>query len=106
MDISGRVATAEPFRVQFDGTGRKGSDIADYHYRYELVLAPRWPETTDPHTCLVGSVMRVKDHGKAKAGVTASVVAVQRAFVEPRDIAGVALLPSTLSMLSSKWHRH
>lgn len=105
MDISGRIATAEPFLVQFDGIGRKGSNIADYHYRYELALAARWPETIDPHTCLVGSVMRVKDHGKAKAGVTASVVAVQRAFVEPRDIPGVALLPSTLSMLSSKWHR-
>ncbi|MGX7743980.1 hypothetical protein [Rhodopseudomonas parapalustris] len=105
MDITGVIASAEPFLVQFDGKGRASSAIADYHYRYELTLARRWPETTDPHTCLVGSVIRVKDHGKAKAGVTASVAAVQRAFVEPHDIQGVALLPSTLTMLASKWHR-
>lgn len=105
MDLSGTIASNEPFLVQFDGIGRAGSAIADYHYRYELTVAKRWPETTDPHTCLVGSVMRVKDHGTAKAGVTASVAAVQRAFVEPRNIEGVTLIPSTVSMLASKWHR-
>lgn len=105
MDIQGRIATSEPFLVQFDGKGRAGSDIADFHYRYELTLARRWPETTAPRTCLVGSVIRAEDHGSAKAGATASVVAVQRDFVEPRDMTGVALLPSTLAMLASKWHR-
>jgi hypothetical protein len=105
MDIEGKVVTREPLLVRLHGVGRKGSAIEAYDYQYELTLAKHWPETTRPRTCLVGSVIRVKDHGKAKAGVTASVIAVQRDFVEPRDIPGVALAPSTVAMLASKWHR-
>lgn len=105
MDINGRIVKREPFLVQFDGIGRKGSAVENFHYRYELQLAKSWPEVTKPRTCLVGSVLRVKDHGSAKAGVAASVIAVRREFVEPRDIAGVALIPSTQAMLATKWHR-
>jgi hypothetical protein len=105
MDIDGEIVSREPFLVHLEGTGRKGSAIETFNYSYELTLAKHWPETTKPRTCLVGSVIRVKDHGTAKAGVTASVIAVQRDFVEPRDVIGVALLPSTVAMLSSKWHR-
>ncbi len=105
MDIAGRIVVREPLLVRLDGVGRKDSAIADYSYSYELTLAKHWPQTTAPRVCLVGSVMRAKDHGAAKAGFTASVVAVRRDFVEPRDIPGVALAPMTIAMLSSKWHR-
>jgi hypothetical protein len=105
MDIAGRMVTRDPLLVQLEGIGRKGSAIEAFDYVYELTLAKHWPQTTKPRTCLVGSVMRAKDHGTAKAGVTASVVAVRRDFVEPRDIPGVALGPSTVAMLAGKWHR-
>lgn len=105
MDIEGQIISREPLLVRLEGLGRKGSAIEDYSYQYEFTLAKRWLETTKPRTCLIGSVMRAKDHGTAKAGITASVIAVKRDFVEPRDIPGVALIPSTVEMLSSKWHR-
>ena len=105
MDIAGEIAIPEPLLIRLEGIGRKGSAIEDFDYKYELTLARHWPETTSPKTCLVGSVIRAKNHGTAKAGVTASVIAVKRDFVEPRDIPGVALTTSTIAMLSSKWHR-
>ena len=105
VDIDGQVVAREPLLVHLEGVGRKGSAVETYNCRYELTLAKHWPETTKPRTCLVGSVLRGKDDGKAKAGVTASIIAVRRDFVEPRDTPGVGLLPSTIAMLSSKWHR-
>lgn len=105
MDINGRLVTRDPVLVQIEGIGRKGSAIEAFDYRYELTLARHWQETLKPRTCLVGSVIRARDHGTSKAGVTASVIAVRRDFVEPRDIAGVALAPSTVAMLAGKWHR-
>ena len=41
----------------------------------------------------------------AKAGETASFIAVKRDFVEPRDISGVKIIPSALSMVATKSHR-
>jgi len=105
MDITGEVVSREPFLIRLEGIGRKGSGIETYDYKYELTLARQWPETTTPRVCLVGSVIRARDHGTAKAGVTASVIAVKRDFVEPRDMGGVALTPSTIAMLAGKWHR-
>jgi len=105
MDINGQIDAREPLLVRLEGIGRKGSAIEAFDYRYELTLARHWPETTQPRTCLVGSVIRAKDHGTAKAGVTASVIAVRRDFVEPRDIPGVGLAPSTIAMLAGQWHR-
>ena len=105
MDLQGRIVSWGPLLIQLEGVGRKGSAIADFDYKYELTAAQQWPETTAPRLCLVGSVIRAKDHGTVKAGFTASVIAVQRDFIEPRDIAGVALTPSVIAMLASKWHR-
>jgi hypothetical protein len=105
MNVQGQIVSREPLLIQFDGVGREGSAISDYVYKYELTAARHWTESTAPRLCLVGSVMRAKDHGTAKAGYTTSVIAVQRDFVEPRDIAGVALTPSAIEMLASKWHR-
>lgn len=105
MTVEGELVTREPPLIRLRGAGAKGSAIEAFEYIYELTLAKHWPETTGPRQCLVGSVMRAKDHGNAKAGATASVIAVRRDFLEPRDIPGVALSPSTIGMLSSKWHR-
>ncbi len=105
MTIEGDLVSREPSLIRLRGSGAKGSDIEAFEYVYELTLAKHWPETTHPRMCLVGSVMRAKDHGTSKAGVTASVIAVQRDFHEPRDIPGVMLAPTTVTMLAGKWHR-
>ena len=54
---------------------------------------------------LAGTVRQNKDQGKTKAGVTASFAAVQRDFVEARDVPGVALIPEAVAMLASRVHR-
>jgi len=105
MTVEGELVSREPSLIRLRGTGAKGSSIEAFEYVYEVTLAKHWPESTHPRNCLVGSVMRSKDHGGAKAGMTASVIAVQREFKEPRDIDGVTLLPSVIEMLASKWHR-
>jgi|SRR5690349_15944141 hypothetical protein len=110
MDINGKVENLlDQLTFEFDGQGRPNTEIFDYLYRYSGTVAHTWEKGTDQKLSLVGTVLRVQDHGSgtqiAKAGATASFVAVQREFVEPRDIEGVAIIPSALSMLASKSHR-
>ncbi|MGH3873859.1 MAG: hypothetical protein ACRDSR_20540 [Pseudonocardiaceae bacterium] len=51
-------------------------------------------------------MLRAEDHRSgatiAKAGATASFVAVKRDFVEPREVPGLALLPDAVTMLASR----
>ncbi len=109
MDLTGSVSNWSPLTIAFSGKGRETTGIADFEYAYKLELNDRWPDATAQKTTLVGSVIRSKDHGQppsvAKAGVTASVIAVKRDFVEPKDVPGVAILPEALTMLASKEHR-
>jgi hypothetical protein len=106
MDIVGTVSAWNPLSLHFTGTGRAGTGIADFVYEYDCRVAHEW-DTADPpqRPALVGTVRRNQDHGTAKAGATASFIAVQRDFVEPRDIAGVALIPEVVQMLGGRTHR-
>ncbi len=107
MDLEGRVSSWEPLSLHFVGTGREGSAIADYEYEYDCRVAYEWDEPVNPPQVLslVGTVRRNKDHGSAKAGVTASFIAVKREFVEPRQVVGAALIPEAVTMLASRAHR-
>lgn len=105
MDISGRMTRHDPPLIELRGVGRPNTSTQDFVYGYELTLARTWEKTTRPRIALVGSVIRLEDHGQAKAGVTASVVAVKQDFIEPRNLPESALIESTAAMLSSKWHR-
>ena len=106
MDLSGTVVSWEPLRVRFIGRGRPGSSIADYEYEYDGTLLFSWPSATPPQrVALSGTVLRAKDHGSAKAGATASFVAVKRDFVDPRDVKGRTLIPEAVTMLASREHR-
>ncbi len=106
MDLSGSVTFWEVLSLRFIGKGRAGSAISDFEYEYDCRITHEWDSATPPQRlCLVGTVRRNKDHGQAKAGATASFVAVKRDFVEPRTIPGVALIPEAVSMLAERAHR-
>jgi hypothetical protein len=109
MDLTGTVTSTRPFRVHFTGRGRANTAIFDFVYEYDGEVALQWDAAVGQRLALVGTVLRVQDHGSgenvARAGATASFVAVKRDFVEPRDVPGVALLPEAVSMLASKLHR-
>lgn len=106
MDLSGTVTAWDTLAFRFVGKGRAGSAIADYEYEYDCRLAHEWDTANPPQRLsLVGTVRRNKDHGQAKAGATASFIAVKRDFVEPRTVPGVALIPEAIAMLSDRVHR-
>jgi hypothetical protein len=106
MDLSGTVTAVAPLSLHFVGKGRAGSAIADFEYEYDCRVALDWENAVPPQTpALVGTVRRNRDHGTAKAGVTASFIAVKRDFVEPRSIPGVALIPEAVAMLGNRVHR-
>jgi hypothetical protein len=109
MDLSGQVTSWNPVRLRFTGRGRPNTDIFDYVYDYEGEVAPAMPGAIGQRLAVTGTVVRSQDHGSgdqiARAGVTASFVAVRRSFVEPRDVPGVGLIKPALDMLASRVHR-
>lgn len=106
MDLEGTVTAWNPLSLRFVGKGRRGSAIADYEYEYDGRVTHEWDSSNPPQRrSLVGTVRRNRDHGQAMAGATASFIAVQRDFVEPRAIPGVALIPEAIAMLGSRVHR-
>lgn len=110
MDIAGNVKNWEsPITLGFKGQGRPNTPIFDFVYEYSCSATYMWEKGIGQRLALTGTVLRSQDHGSgnqiAKAGLTASFVAVKRDFHEPRDIDGVAIIPSALSMLASKSHR-
>ncbi len=106
MDLSGRVTAWDRLALRMVGKGRAGTPIADFEYEYDCQVANEWENAAPTQRlALVGTVRRNKDHGSAKAGATASFIAVKRDFVEPRDIPGVALIPEAVAMLADRVHR-
>ena len=110
MDITGTVKRWFPeITLEFEGQGRPNTTIFDFLYQYSGSVTRTWENGIGQRLSLTGTELRVKDHGSGdqtyKAGATASFVAVERDFVEPREINGVAIIPNALSMLASKSHR-
>jgi hypothetical protein len=110
MDITGKVKSwSSPLTLEFEGKGRPNTSIFDYLYQYSCSVTHTWEKGHGQRLALTGSALRAQDHGSgdqvAKAGATASFVAVKRDFVEPREVNGVAIIPTALSMLASKSHR-
>jgi hypothetical protein len=82
MDVNGRVSAQAPVHFGFTGKGRQGTGIADFHYEYDCGVLRHWERGLNQRFTLAGTVLRAKDHGSgaslAKAGVTASFLAVKR----------------------------
>jgi hypothetical protein len=105
LDVTGRVTGWSPAALELEGIGRPGTPTEEFDYKYQVALAPSLPEAVGQRLTLIGTVVRAKPHGSAPAGATASVVAVQRDFLSPRQIPGVALIPAAVEMLASRRHR-
>jgi hypothetical protein len=107
MNLTGKVLSWEPLRLHFLGKGLPNQgELSDFEYEYDCTVALTWDFSAPPQrTVLSGTIRRNKDHGLAKAGATASFVAVKRNFAEPRTVPGVALIPEAVNMLASRHHR-
>lgn len=105
IDITGRVTSWSPPALEFEGLGRPETPTDAFHYRYQATLAPTFSDADGQRPALVGTVMRVQPHDSAPAGFTASLIAVKRDFLRPKDIPGVALVPEAVAMLAARRHR-
>ena len=110
MDITGTMKKEGlTIKLEFEAKGRPNTPISEYLYNYSGFQADTWEKGDKQRLCLTGTVIGLQDHRTGDqiypAGITASFIAVKRDFVEPRDIPGIALIPSALNHLSSKSHR-
>ena len=81
MDLVGEVSEAhgtQPLTATAKGRGRPGGPIANFAYDYIFYSVPAWPDGINQRPALVGSVVRVADHGGAKKGATASTITLKR----------------------------
>jgi hypothetical protein len=81
LDLTGTIEPATEDRmlhVHITGMGRPDTGTATWQYDYDANLAYSWPNGIDQVPALVGTVIRVKEHGGNPAGYVASFVAVKQ----------------------------
>jgi opacity protein-like surface antigen len=81
LDLQGTIrlpAANAPLTIKFVGMGRRGTRTEGWQYDYHGFLAYHWPNGVNQVPALVGSVIRAKPHGSAKAGYVASFIAVRQ----------------------------
>lgn len=80
LDLSGTVETSSAGLtiVHMSGPGRPGTKTDGWEYDYQAIVTPSWTTGVGQIPALVGTVLRAKPHGAAKAGITASFIAVKQ----------------------------
>src|SRR5262249_35636817 len=80
LDLKGAIQTTASgdIAVELFGTGRSGTPTDNWEYDYKATTMPKWPNGIDQIPTLVGTVVRAKPHGTAKAGLVASFVAIKQ----------------------------
>jgi len=80
LDLKGTMQTnaAGDIAVELYGTGRPNTPTDNWEYDYKATTTPKWPNGVDQIPTLVGTVIRAKPHGTAKAGVVASFIAIKQ----------------------------
>jgi hypothetical protein len=79
LDLQGKVSDEDGVvSVEITGSGRSGTDTANWEYDYRAALAFQWPDGVNQVPAIVGTVIRAKPHNGAPAGVTASFIAVRQ----------------------------
>jgi hypothetical protein len=80
LDLKGTMqkTPAGDIAVELIGTGRAGTPTENWEYDYKATTTPKWPNGIDQVPSLVGTVIRAKPHGTAKAGFVASFIAVKQ----------------------------
>jgi hypothetical protein len=110
MDITGKIKSwSSPITLEFTSQGRKNTELFDIKYEHFCLVSPKWEKSIGQSLSLNGTVIQYENQTSgeqtAKTSETASFIAVKREFIEPRDIQGVAIIPSAISMLASRSHR-
>ncbi|MHC8380700.1 hypothetical protein [Pseudomonas sp. LB3P14] len=80
MDLKGVITPAHngvPDHVHIEGSGRPGTSTQDYFYDYDGSLTEHWPNGVNQVSAITGSVIRMKPHNGAPAGLVASFIAVK-----------------------------
>jgi hypothetical protein len=81
LDLTGSVkgaVGAVPALARIRGIGRAGTPTDNWEYDYCGYLAWTWPDGVAQVPAIVGTVVRAKAHGGAKAGVVASFIAAKQ----------------------------
>jgi hypothetical protein len=82
LDLKGEIQPAAqegtPLTISLNGYGRAGTPTAGWEYDYHGSIAYQWPNGINQVPSMVGSVIRAKPHGEARAGYVASFIAVKQ----------------------------
>ena len=79
LDLQGRISDGGgALAMEITGSGRAGTDTANWEYDYHAALAFQWPNGVNQVPAIVGTVIRAKPHNGNPAGVTASFIAVKQ----------------------------
>jgi hypothetical protein len=112
IDITGNIKNMAPMSVlEFTGLGRRNTMISSLWCESACSVSYVMEGGIVPRLALTGTILLSKDRDDLenqeikKAAARASLIAIKRNFTEPRDIDGVSIIPSALSMIASKSHR-
>ncbi len=78
LDMTGTVkwqTYVSPTIFEISGKGRAGTPTDGWQYDYVGYLTWEWPNGIGQVPAIVGTVIRAKPHGTAKAGYVASFIA-------------------------------
>ena len=80
LDLTGTIQNnaVGDIAVELYGTGRPGTPTDNWEYDYKATTTPKWSNGIDQIPTLVGTVIRAKPHGTAKAGLVASFIAIKQ----------------------------
>jgi len=76
--IQSSIQNGASLTLSIDGYGRAGTLTDGWEYDYHGSLDYQWPNGSDQIPSLVGSVIRAKPHGTAKARYVASFIAIKQ----------------------------
>lgn len=110
LNVTGSMKNwSSPVTLEFTFHQGQSTEVSDILYQFSCSVNQTWEKGVGQRLALTGTVLSTKDQDfdghPLKAGMTASFVAVKRDFIEPKDITGLAIIPSALTMLAARSHR-
>ncbi|MEO6734092.1 MAG: hypothetical protein ABIN01_22920 [Ferruginibacter sp.] len=79
LQLKGKITTCNGSTTFYiEGSGIPNSNTANWQYDYQGYVVPKWKNGIQQADACVGSVIRSKPHGNAKAGQTASFYMVRQ----------------------------
>jgi hypothetical protein len=79
LNLRGKISSNDVnINIELQGDGIKGTSTDGWQYNYKGFVVAKWENAVNQLEACVGSVIRSKDHGSAKAGKTASFYMVKK----------------------------